>query len=109
MFESGKAGHRRDPAWCFRCLKRVSRWLELTTRGLQRSNSKRSSHPDKNSCFQTHKMVQDMIKLYGIESSTFLSVDDKWRVSIGLIEAPKQAPLMMHVEYKVKLCKGSSA
>ena len=48
-------------------------------------------------------MVQDMIRLFGRDCMTFLSVDDKCRIPIGLTAATKQAPLMMHVEYKVRL------
>lgn len=33
----------------------------------------------------------------------FLSQDDKARVVIGLAAANKQAPILMHVEYKVSL------
>ncbi|GFO05176.1 hypothetical protein PoB_003168100 [Plakobranchus ocellatus] len=70
-------------------------------RFLKSSNSKRSNLPDKDFCFKAHKMVKDMIKLYGSETVTFLSVDDKCRVPIGLTAATKQAPLMMRVECKV--------
>ena len=41
--------------------------------------------------------------MFGAEACSFISVDDKSRVPIGLTAAHKQAPLMMHLEYEVKL------
>ena len=42
-------------------------------------------------------------RMFGAEACSFISVDDKSRVPIGLTAAHKQAPLMMHLEYEVKL------
>ncbi len=70
---------------------------------IKATNTARTSHPDKDFCFATHNMIRDMIKLFGEQCVTFLSVDDKCRVPIGLTAATKQAPLMMHVEYKIRL------
>ena len=39
----------------------------------------------------------------GSKVCNFLSCDDKARVPIGLTAANKQAPLLMHMEYKIKL------
>lgn len=47
--------------------------------------------------------METIASVLGPDSVTFLSQDDKARVPIGLAAANKQAPLLMHVEYKVSL------
>ena len=44
-----------------------------------------------------------MCKLFGAECVAYLSIDDKARVPIGLTAANKQSPLMMSMEYTVRL------
>ena len=41
--------------------------------------------------------------MFGPETCLFLSIDDKARVPLGLTCANKQAPIIMHMEYKVRL------
>ena len=41
--------------------------------------------------------------LFGPDALLYLSIDDKARVPIGLAAANKQSPLLMHLEYKVRL------
>ena len=41
--------------------------------------------------------------LFGPNAMTFLSNDDKARVPLGLAAANKQSPILMHLEYKVRL------
>ena len=47
--------------------------------------------------------MEEMASILGDSEVTFLSVDAKARVPIGITAASKQAPLIMHLEYKVKL------
>ncbi|KAG5891686.1 hypothetical protein JTB14_020103 [Gonioctena quinquepunctata] len=47
--------------------------------------------------------LETITSVLGPDSVTFLSQDDKAHVPIGLTAANKQAPLLMHVEYKVSL------
>ena len=50
--------------------------------------------------------VQDMFaiaQLFGPEAVLFLSNDDKARVPLGLAASSLQAPILMHLEYKVRL------
>ena len=75
----------------------------VPVRLIRAQNTQRSQHPDRDFCFQTHLMVKSMCKLFGSQCIAYLSVDDKARVPIGLTAATKQAPLMMMMEYKVKL------
>ena len=41
--------------------------------------------------------------MLGPKKTAFISQDDKPRIPIGITAANKQAPLLMHVEYKVTL------
>ena len=47
--------------------------------------------------------MKEACSLMGSKVCNFLSCDDKPRVPIGLTAANKQAPLLMHMEYKIKL------
>nr|XP_043066048.1 uncharacterized protein LOC122321057 [Drosophila bipectinata]XP_043066049.1 uncharacterized protein LOC122321057 [Drosophila bipectinata] len=49
------------------------------------------------------KYLENVASVLGPAQVFFLSQDDKARVPIGLAAANKQAPLLMHLEYKVKL------
>ncbi len=51
----------------------------------------------------TIRHLEEIAGFLGPEEVIFHSQDDKAKVSIGLTAANKQAPLVMHVEYKVKL------
>ena len=44
-----------------------------------------------------------MVSILGSRQIAFVSQDDKARVPIGITAANKQAPFLMHLEYKVKL------
>ena len=45
----------------------------------------------------------DVWKLLGPDAVSFMSIDDKTRIPLGLAAANFQAPVLMHMEYKVKL------
>ena len=45
----------------------------------------------------------NVCKFFGPQSVLFLSKDDKARVLLGLAAASLQAPILMHMEYKVRL------
>lgn len=49
------------------------------------------------------RALETIASILGPHSVIFLSEDDKARVPIGLTAANKQAPLLMHVKYKVSL------
>lgn len=54
-------------------------------------------------CTATIHRLEELASLLGPSHVCFISQDDKARVPIGLTAANKQAPLLMHVEYKVSL------
>ena len=41
--------------------------------------------------------------LFGPDCVQFLSIDDKARVPLGIVAAKLQSPILMHLEYKVRL------
>lgn len=47
--------------------------------------------------------LEEVASLLGPNQVTLISQDDKARVPIGVTAANKQTPLLMHVEYRVKL------
>ncbi|XP_062556883.1 uncharacterized protein LOC134221713 [Armigeres subalbatus] len=60
-------------------------------------------HPDGFFCTSTIRNVESLASILGPNQVIFLSQDDKAKVPIGLTAANKQAPLMMHLEYRVRL------
>lgn len=66
-------------------------------------NDLRKGHKDAKFCFASIRHVEELASLLGPEEVIFLSQDDKARVPIGIAAAHKQAALLMHMEYRVKL------
>jgi hypothetical protein len=51
----------------------------------------------------TIKNMEELASVLGPQEVCFISQDDKARVPIGITAANKQAPLLMHLEYRVTL------
>lgn len=66
-------------------------------------NDLHSKHVDGLFCASTIHRLEELASLLGPKEVLFVSQDDKARVPIGLTAANKQAPLLMHVEYRVSL------
>ena len=64
---------------------------------IKAQNDQHSNHIDQWFCSSTIKRLEEL------SSVCFLSQDDKAKVPIGLTAANKQAPLLMHLEYRVSL------
>lgn len=60
------------------------------------------AHPDQQFCIATIRSLEIIASILGPQV-IFISQDDKARVPIGLTAANKQAPRLMHVEYRVSL------
>ena len=59
-------------------------------------------HADADFTFSIKRQMRDIVSLFG--SDVFvLSVDGKAKVSIGATAVTKQAPLIMHVSYEIRL------
>ncbi|XP_050498755.1 uncharacterized protein LOC126879621 [Diabrotica virgifera virgifera] len=61
------------------------------------------AHVDQHFCVATIRSLETLASILGPNQVFFLSQDDKARVPIGLTAANKQAPLLMHVQYRVSL------
>ena len=66
-------------------------------------NNLRNKHQDANFCFATKQYMKDIVSLFGANNLFVLSVDDKAKVPIGVTAANKQTPLIMHVDYEIRL------
>ena len=66
-------------------------------------NSAHQQHPDTQFAHATISHLEEIASLIGPAEVTFSSQDDKARVPLGITAANKQAPMLMHIEYKVQL------
>ena len=66
-------------------------------------NTLRNKHEDANFCFATKQYMKDIASLFGAKNVFVLSVENKAKVPIGVTAANKQSPLIMHVDYEVRL------
>ena len=60
-------------------------------------------HPDQDFCTASIRALEDLSSLLGPNEVSFLSIDAKARVPLGITAASKQTPMVMHLEYKIKL------
>lgn len=70
---------------------------------LRPENSLRKKNVDRMFAKSLIDDMHDICKIFGPSAVLFLSNDDKARVPLGLAAASLQAPILMHLEYKVKL------
>ena len=66
-------------------------------------NNLRNKHENANFCFATKQYMKDIVSLFGAKNVFVLSVDDKAKVPIGVTATNKQTPLIMHVDYEIRL------
>ena len=66
-------------------------------------NNLRNRHKDADFTFTTKKQLRDVVSMFGKKSVFVISIDDKAKVPIGVTAVTKQAPLVMHVSYEVRL------
>ena len=70
---------------------------------LKAANNERRHHMDAQFAAATITYLKDLAVIMGSKCDFFLSQDDKARVPLGLPAANKQAPVLMHLEYRVQL------
>ena len=63
----------------------------------------RNRHADADFTFAIKRQIHDIVYLFGSDNVFVLSVDDKAKVPVGVTAVRKQAPLIMHVSYKIRL------
>ena len=47
--------------------------------------------------------MKELCSMFGPNSVSFLTIDDKANVPLGIAAASKQAPILIHLEYRVSL------
>ena len=68
----------------------------------QTKNTLRDSHADADFTFVIKRQMRDIVSLF--ESDVFvLLADNKAKVPIGVTAVIKQAPLIMHTSYEIRL------
>ncbi|CAF1589952.1 unnamed protein product, partial [Didymodactylos carnosus] len=70
---------------------------------IRAQNTMRHCHPDSRLAAASIEYLKDLASLFGSQCTLVLSQDDKARVPLGLPAAKKQAPILMHLEYRVQL------
>lgn len=75
----------------------------VPVRLLRAENDHHKNHNDGKFCTATIRRLEEISSLLGPNEVAFLSQDDKAKIVIGITAAHKQAPLLMHLEYKVSL------
>ncbi|KAG5893520.1 hypothetical protein JTB14_017230 [Gonioctena quinquepunctata] len=70
---------------------------------IRAQNDHHKSHLDSNFAETSIHYLENIASILGPDRVFFISQDDKARVHIGVTAANKQAPLLMHMEYRIKL------
>ena len=66
-------------------------------------NNIRNRHEDADFTFATKGYLKNIASVFGNKAVFAVSVDDKAKVPIGITAAKSQAPLLMHMEYEIRL------
>ncbi|CAM4849169.1 unnamed protein product [Rotaria magnacalcarata] len=66
-------------------------------------NMGRKKHIDSHFAAASINYLKDLANLFGSSSTLVISQDDKARVPLGLPAAKTQAPILMHLEYRIQL------
>ena len=66
-------------------------------------NTEHAQHKDSMFCMTTINHLRQIASFLGPLQSVVISQDDKCRIPLGITAANKQAPIVMHVDYKVSV------
>ncbi|ESO12304.1 hypothetical protein HELRODRAFT_158789 [Helobdella robusta] len=70
---------------------------------IRATNDLHRQHPDTKFATDTVHHLCEFASFFGPANTTVISQDDKCRVPIGITAAKMQAPMLMHMEYRVRL------
>ena len=94
----------------YRCLPRDATTIEgkrhvitVPVKLCRAQSDQHRDHEDQKFCINTIRSLEILASILGPKEVFFLSQDDKAKVPIGITAANKQAPFLMHVEYRVRL------
>lgn len=77
--------------------------VTVPVRLIKSRNDLHAHHIDTSFAAASINDLLELASLLGPNQCSFISQDDKARVPIGVTAAHKQCPMVMHVEYRVKL------
>ena len=66
-------------------------------------NDEHGKHEDGHFATATIRYIRDLASIFGNDCVFFLSQDDKCKVPLGLPAARVQAPMLMHLDYRIRL------
>ncbi|CAF4894135.1 unnamed protein product, partial [Rotaria sp. Silwood1] len=66
-------------------------------------NNEHAKHEDGHFATATIRYMKDLASIFGNDCVFYLSQDDKCKVPLGLPAAKIQAPMLMHLDYRVRL------
>ena len=66
-------------------------------------NNFHRDHPDSKFDTATIRSLEELAYILGPEHVIFISQDDKVRVPLGVTAANKEAPILMYLDYRVRL------
>jgi hypothetical protein len=66
-------------------------------------NDEHAKHEDGHFATATIRYIKDLVSIFGNDCVFYLSQDDKCKVPLGLPAARIQAPMLMHLDYRVQL------
>lgn len=67
------------------------------------TNDEHKSHPDGKFCTESIRVIESLASMFGPAQVFFISQDDKACIPVGKTAVEKQAPFLMHMEYRVRL------
>lgn len=70
---------------------------------IKAQTSEHRRHQDTEFALASIRQVECVVSVLGAKQAFFLSQDDMARVPLGITAVNKQAPLLMHLDYKIKL------
>ena len=70
---------------------------------IRAQNDQHKSHKGTKLARATINSLEEIAGILGPKQVTFHSQDDKTKVSLGLPAAKKQAPILMHMEFQIRL------
>ena len=70
---------------------------------IKADNTARDRHIDAGFTFACMQYMDEICSMFGPDSCFYLSLGDKAKVPLGLAAATKQSPILMHLDYQVRL------
>ena len=83
--------------------RRRKTWKKCSRKTRHAKNDLKKRHANTNFIFATKEYLKNIAIMFWPDSALLLSIDDKTKVPIGITAATKQAPMVMHMIYEIRL------